>query len=124
VLDWLTPLAQHQQAQVTLLMGVDGEIRKPLVSDLTNILASAPNDRSAGDKRAAHIAECRRMLVDAGIEGRLKLRQQTLLGAISDELEESAYDLVAMAAEAYGDFAYQVWELIRSKIPAFLLIKP
>jgi hypothetical protein len=117
VLDWLVPLAQHLQAEVTLLMGVDGDLRKPLVSDLTSILA-------AQDKRHTHLLECRRMLTDSGIVGCLKLRQHTLLGAIQDELEASSYDLVAMAAEAYGDFAFQVWELIRSKTAAFLLIKP
>jgi hypothetical protein len=117
VLDWLVPFAQHFQAEVTLLMGVDGDLRKPLVSDLTSILA-------AQDKRHTHLMECRRMLTDSGIGGCLKLRQQTLLGAIQDELEVASYDLIAMAAEAYGEFAFQVWELIRSKSAAFLLIKP
>ena len=117
VLDWLVPLAKRNSAEVTLLMGVDGSERKPLVSDLGNILM-------AQDKRQAHIAECRRTLSEMGIAGRLKIRQQTLLSAIQDELAERPYDLVAIAAEAYGDFAHQVSEIVRLHTPAFLVIKP
>jgi hypothetical protein len=117
VLDWLVPLARFNAAEVTLFMGVDGSARRPLVSDLGNILM-------AQDKRQAHIAECRRTLSDMGIAGRLKIRQQELLGAIQDELTGRPYDLVAMAAEAYGDFAHQVGEIVRSHTPAFLVIKP
>ncbi len=78
----------------------------------------------AQDSRQAHIAECRRTLSDMGIAGRLKIRQQTLLSAIRDELAERPYDLVAIAAEAYGDFAQQVGEIVRSHTAAFLVIKP
>jgi len=117
VLDWLVPLARFNSAEVTLFMGVDSSERRPLVSDLGNILM-------AQDSRQAHIAECRRTLSDMGIAGRLKIRQQTLLSAIHDELSERPYDLVAMAAEAYGDFAHQVGEIVRSHTPAFLVIKP
>ncbi|MBI1258052.1 MAG: hypothetical protein GC204_11325 [Chloroflexi bacterium] len=117
VLDWLVPLARFNAAEVTLFMGVDGGERRPLVSDLGNILMLK-------DSRQAHIAECRRMLSDLGIGGRLKIRQQTLLSAIRDELEEHPYDLVAIAAEAYGDFAQQVGAIVRERTPAFLVIKP
>jgi hypothetical protein len=95
---------------------VDGSGRRPLVSELSVILM-------AQDKRHAHITECRRTLADAGIAGRLKIRQETLLAAIEHQLGENAYDLVAMAAEAYGDFAYQLWTIKRAQIPAFLIIK-
>ncbi|MEP7290333.1 MAG: hypothetical protein ABI835_01065 [Chloroflexota bacterium] len=117
VLDWLVPLAKQQEADVTLFMGVDGNPKKPLVSDLSSILM-------AQDKRKAHIAECRRMLSESGIAGRLRIRQETLLTAIRDELHERPYDLVAIAAEAYGDFAQQVGEIVRSTEAAFLVIKP
>ena len=117
VLDWLVPLARFNSAEVTLFMGIDGSERRPLVSDLGNILM-------AQDSRQAHIAECRRTLSDMGIAGRLKIRQQTLLSAIRDELSERPYDLVAIAAEAYGDFARQVGEIVRTYTPAFLVIKP
>ena len=115
VLDWLIPLALNSGAQVTLLMGVDGG--KSVVSDLSSILMGQ-------DKRQAHLAECRRMLHEKAISGRLKLRQESLLDAISNELGERSYDLVAMAAEAYGDFAHQVSEIVRPQTPAFLVIKP
>lgn len=117
VLDWLIPLAQPNNAAVTLLMGVDASGKTPLVSDLSSILMGQ-------DKRQAHIAECRRRLTELGINGRLKIRQQPLLTAIHDELAERSYDLVAIAAEAYGDFAQQVGDAIRSQTPAFLVIKP
>ncbi len=116
-LDWLTPLASHMSAEVTLLMGVDGHSKKPPVSDLSSILL-------AQDRRNTHIAECRRRLRDAGLTGRLKLRQGELLAVIAEELAAHPYDLVAIAAEAYGDFAQQVSELTRSAAPAFLVIKP
>ncbi len=78
----------------------------------------------AQDSRQAHIAECRRSLSDMGIAGRLKIRQQTLLSAIQAELSERPYDLVAIAAEAYGDFVHQVGEIVHLHTPAFLVIKP
>ncbi len=115
VLDWLKPLARNNAASITLLMSVDGT--KPLVSDLSSILMGQ-------DKRQAHLAECRRQLAEAGIDGRLKLRQEALLTAIRSEVSEHPYDLVALAAEAYGDFALQVGELVRAQTPAFLVIKP
>ncbi len=121
VQEWLVPLAQQHGAEVTLLMGVDdpngSNRRKPLVSDLSNILM-------ARDERQAHISECRRKLRDAGVGGRLKIRQETLLNAVRAELAERRYDLVAIAAEAYGDFAQEVGALVWSQTSAFLVIKP
>lgn len=117
VFDWLVPLARHNAAEVTLLMGVDGSGRRPLVSELSVILM-------AQDKRHAHIAECRRTLAEAGIAGQLKIRQETLLAAVEHQLHDHRYDLVAMAAEAYGDFAHQIWNIVRGQSPAFLIIKP
>ncbi len=114
-LDWLVSLAQG--AEITLLLSVDGEARKPLVSDLSSILL-------AQDKRQAHVAQCRQMLSEAGITGRLKLRQDSLLAAVQSEVSDHAYDLVATAAEAYGDVAYQISERVRGRCPAFLVIKP
>jgi nucleotide-binding universal stress UspA family protein len=117
VFDWLVPVARHNTAEVTLLMGVDGSGRRPLVSELSVILM-------AQDKRHAHIAECRRTLAEAGITGRLKIRQEMLLSAVEHQLAEQRYDLVAMAAEAYGDFAHQIWKIVRAQTPAVLIIKP
>lgn|GEM_PF-6405941 len=117
VFDWLIPLARQNAADVTLLMGVDGYSKKPPISDLSSILLTQ-------DRRNTHIAECRRRLSGADIAGRLKLRQGELLAAIRDELAERPYDLVAIAAEAYGDFAQQVSELVQESVPAFLVIKP
>ncbi|MFN8447398.1 MAG: hypothetical protein U0521_02060 [Anaerolineae bacterium] len=115
VLDWLVPLAQRNSAEVTLLMGVDEN--RPVVSELGALLMSQ-------DKRQAHIAECRHTLSEMNITGRLKLRQETLLNAVRDELAEQPYDLVAIAAEAYGDFAYEVGTVVGAQTPAFLVVKP
>lgn len=117
VLDWLVPLSRKRAAQVTLLIGVDGASRKPPVSDLSTILLTQ-------DGRNRHISECRQRLSEAQVAGSLKLRQGELLTAVRDELAERPYDLVAIAAEAYGDFAQQVGELVRVSVPAFLVIKP
>jgi hypothetical protein len=117
VLDWLIPLSRQNVAEVTLLMSIDGYSKKPPMSDLSSILL-------AQDRRNTHITECRRRLSGANVAGRLKLRQGELLVAIRDELAERPYDLVAIAAEAYGDFAQQVSELVQESSPAFLVIKP
>lgn len=121
VLDWLVPLARRSAADVTLFMGIDDEGetggRKPLVSDLSSILMGR-------DQRQAHVAACRRILTEAGIHGRLKLRQGALLSAVGAELAEQRYDLVAIAAEAYGDFAQQVGALVWTQTTAFLVLKP
>lgn len=116
-LDWLIPISRHGSGTITLLMGVDGYTRKPPMSDLSNILLMQ-------DRRNTHIAECRRRLNAAGVGGKLKIRQGELLTAISEEVDEYSYDLVAIAAEAYGDFAQQVSELVRYYPAAFLVIKP
>ncbi len=116
VLDWLIPLAGQNCAEVTLLMGMDEGGKRPLVSDLALIL-------SAQDKRHDHISDCRERLIAAGVGGRLKLRQGVALNGIADELCEQHYDLVAVAAEAYGSFVNRVWELVRGRTSAFLVIK-
>ncbi|MCC6803386.1 MAG: hypothetical protein IT319_10910 [Anaerolineae bacterium] len=115
VLDWLIPLAQRNHSEITLLMGVDEQ--RPVVSELSALLM-------AQDERQTHIAECRRTLSEMNIAGRLKLRQDTLLNAVREELAEKTYDLVAIAAEAYGDFAYEVGMVVGAQTPAFLVVKP
>lgn len=117
VLEWLIPLARCGAGEVTLFMSVDGETSKPVVSDLSHILL-------AQDRRKMHLDECRRFLNEAGIMGRLKIRQGEPLVAIRDELNDQHYDLVAIAAEAYGDFAQQVGEIVRTTPAAFLVVKP
>jgi len=117
VLDWLMPLAEQRDAEITLFVGTEGDGQKTLSSDLTGILTGQ-------DKRHAHIAECRQTLNAAGVTGRLKIREGALLAVIQEELAENCYDLIAIAAEAYGDFAYQVWQIIHSGGAAFLVIKP
>lgn len=117
VLEWLIPLARYGHGDVSLFMSVDGETNTPLVSDMSSIML-------AQDKRKLHMDECRRLLSGAKIPGRLKIRQGEPLRSIRDELSEHPYDLVAVAAEAYGDFAQQVGEVVRSTPAAFLVIKP
>jgi hypothetical protein len=117
VLDWLIPLARYGEGDVTLFMSVDGEPGKPFISDLSNILLTQ-------DGRKLHINECRRLLNEAKVSGRLKIRQGEAFVTIRDELTDHPYDLVAIAAEAYGDFAQQVGEVVRATPAAFLVIKP
>ncbi len=118
VLDWLIPLAERECecAEVTLLMGLDDAGKRPLVSDLALVL-------SAQDERHQHVSECRERLNAAGIGGRLKLRQGAALDGIADELCEHHYDLVAIAAEAYGNFVNRVWEEVQGRTSAFLVIQ-
>jgi hypothetical protein len=47
-------------------------------------------------------------LNEAGVRGYLKLRQGSPDRQIADEVAEGVYDLIAIAAEAHGDFVQQV----------------
>jgi hypothetical protein len=65
---------------------------------------------------------------DAGLPGFLKLRQGVLETQIADEIAGSEYDLIAIAAEARGDFVRQVLQEIEARTlhadRPILVIKP
>jgi nucleotide-binding universal stress UspA family protein len=117
VLDWIIPFAQRYEASVRLLTGVESRKYSPVRSSVVEMLSSQT-------ERRYHVDVCRQILAGAGIRGQLKIRQESLSDAVKHELEEQAFSLVAIAAEAHGDFAQQVWRITKSRTDAFLVVKP
>lgn len=117
VLDWVIPIAHHDDAPVTLLTAASSSYGQgsPLLSDFANLLF--PN-------HSTHLTEYGQVLASVNINGRLKIRQGILEDAIVNELSERSYDMVAIAVEAYGDFVYRVLQRLNGNPCAFLIIKP
>ncbi len=126
VLDWIIPLAQAAQASVTLLAvepPQPGENKgKPRISRGFTTLLSPESTLNK------HIADCACQLNDAGIKGFIKLRQGLPDSQIIKEIDEGDYDLIAVAAEAHGEFIQQTWgyiagETLHKRYP-LLVVKP
>lgn len=126
VLDWVIPLAQAGNTRVTLLTvaptAAQGYRRgSQVMRGLAPLLAA---DSAPGD----HIAACVERLTAAGIEGQIKLRQGVPEEQIALEVKQNAYDLITIAAEAYGDFVQRVLVEIERQSPQnrqpVLVIKP
>ena len=126
VLDWIIPLAKAAQASVTLLAiepaQSDRHRSKPRIGRGFSTLLSPESTLSK------HIAECARQLNDAGVRGFVKLRQGLPDSQIIKEIDEGDYDLIAVAAEAHGDFIQQTWgcsagETLNKRYP-LLVVKP
>lgn len=125
-LDWLIPLGQATGGSITLL-AVTPSVLPPYlhgVEPLQGISLLLSNDNDAGE----HIASCKQRLGKAGIHGTLKLRQGPLESQIADEVGAGAYDLIAIAAEAHGEFVQRALQEIEGRslhtdLP-ILVIKP
>jgi len=117
VLDWVIPIAHRDSAPVTLLAAATPSYGQgsPLLSDFANLLS--PN-------HSAHLTEYGQVLASVNVTGRVKIRQGVLEDVIVSELSERSYDMVAIAAEAYGDFVYRVLQRLNGNACAFLVIKP
>jgi hypothetical protein len=126
MLDWVIPLAQAGQAQVTLLSVAPnarrGRQRGPRMPyGLAALLAP---DSGPGE----HINTCAHRLVETGVYGDVKLRQGNFAQQIALEVTQGNYDLVMIAAEAHGDFVQRVLNEIDTQTPrnerAVLVLKP
>lgn len=115
IMNWLIPLAQCYGTPVNLLTCTDKKPRSALRSSTAELLSASTDQRH-------HLQYCRSLLANAGIEGQVIIRQGTLKNTVMVELKEHPYSLIAIAAEAHGDFAYQIWE--QTRLPAFLVSKP
>lgn len=116
VLDFVMPLALTTGAQVNLLAsasGTESTRRGPVNSNFAAMLSDG----------AGSLTDYGRILTSVRIEGRLRIHQQPLEAAIAAELNEQRYDLVALAAEAYGDFVRRVVESTVQPCH-FLILKP
>lgn len=95
-LDWLIPFARQQQAALTLM---------PLVnSSGSHWHPYHRQDSPAGQ----HLERCLQRLQTRGITVNLKYRSGNAIEQVVDEVCGDTYDLLAMAAEAEGDFVSQV----------------
>jgi len=124
VLDWVIPLAQANQASVTLLTIAPNGSSKRGFRMLHGIAPLLTVDSGPGE----HIAVCARRLTEIGVEGTIKLRQGTPEEQIALEVAQGDYDLITIAAEAYGDFVQRVLQQIDRRVPnheqPVLVIKP
>jgi len=105
-LNWLIPLGQTVEASITLLAVMPSILPAYAhgAEKLQGLAMLLSNDNEAGD----HVLDCVRRVRDAGLEGFLKLRQGILEAEIADEVAGGDYDLIAIAAEAHGEFVQQV----------------
>lgn len=99
-LDWLSPFAWQQQAVFTLMPLVNG-------SGL-HWHPYHPQDSPAGQ----HLERCLHRLQTRGITINLKYRFGNTIEQVIDEVSGNTYDLLALAAEAKGDFVSQVMTAI------------
>jgi hypothetical protein len=120
VLDWLLALGTQGQIRLTLLTSTAiSESRRSGL--LSSTFASMIDPK---DEQGAALAEYARLVADAKIEGRLKIRQDSLDAAALVEVTSQSYNLLAVAAEAYGDFVHGLWQQLHSNVQAFLVVKP
>lgn len=120
VVDWVIRLAAAGRAQVTVLAAVPPPAAdahgNPLESEFAALIAPA-------HPRGAAVAEIRGALAAAGIEGRFIVQQADLETAVVEALNGGAYDVIAIAVEAYGDFVLRVMAQTPAARAAYLLIK-
>jgi hypothetical protein len=125
VLDHVIPLAKEHGADVTLLAVAQAATTSQGRSMFFNNFATLLTPTS---EEGAHVASCTDAITAAGLVGELRLRQGTAECEIAEEIADGDYDLVAIAAEAYGDFVYLVLSEIRSQARAstspILIVKP
>ena len=95
-LEWLIPLACHQQAKLTLM---------PLMSGTAMDFAHYHQPDSAAGQ---HLARCLQPLYTAGVSVDLKFRHGDVRQQVVEEVRGDTYDLLAITAEAEGLFVSQV----------------
>lgn len=116
-LDWLTPFAQHFQASVTLM---------PITSG-PGLGFSKYHQRESPAGR--HLDSCLFRLHTEGVPVNLKFRQEDAVQQVAEEVAGDTYDLLAIAAEAEGDFVSQVLtaidqQQVHNGRPIFVLKPP
>ncbi len=109
----LVPLAKAHASEVVLL---------PDTGVVSGNLAYLTDRKTP---QGQHLEKIRQQLDQAGVPGQLRLRQGAFIEIIRAEVANRAYDLVAVAADAYGEIAEGLTDVIRPyQIPAVLVIKP
>jgi len=105
-LNWLIPLGKAVEASITLLAVMPSILPAYArgMEKLQGLAVLLSDDNEAGE----HVSGCVRLVREAGISGFLRLRQGALEMEIADEVAGGDYDLIAVAAEAHGEFVQQV----------------
>jgi hypothetical protein len=119
-LDYVLPLLEGHHSQVTLL-----SIASPTQTGFVR-LSGIAELLSKDSMPGKHLATCGDMLRAAGLNGSIKLRQGIPESEIASEISTSDYDLVVIAAEAYGDFVHQTLKAAQAlthNTSAILVIK-
>jgi hypothetical protein len=125
VLNRIVPLAMLRQARVTVLAvapsGNGGGRRNLMANQFAALL-------SQDTQQGLHLAACMQRLDRAGIKGQVRVRQGIPEMEIADEVALNRYSMIAIAAEANGDFVYRVLSAIQQtqtdSPSAILVVKP
>lgn len=117
-LDWVIPLAQYYEAQITLLAAANSiGARKgsPLMSDIARLILP---------EHPAQVIEYGRMLASMNLSGRIKVADGSLEDALVGLVETEPFDMVVIATESNGKFVQSILERLSHNSTAFLVIKP
>jgi hypothetical protein len=117
-LDWVIPLAQYYDAQITLLAAansINARQGSPLMSDIARLILP---------EHPAQVVEDGQMLSSMNLRGRIKVADGLLEDALVQVLEAMAYDLVVIATENNGKFVQSALSRLGHNSSAFLVIKP
>jgi nucleotide-binding universal stress UspA family protein len=105
-LEWIIPLARAASASVTLL--AVAPLMLPLYTREIRRFQGVAMLLSPDSGIGEHVMACSQRLVAAGVAGNLKLRQGSPRDQIASEAADGDYDMIAIAAEAHGDFVQEV----------------
>lgn len=113
VVSSLLPLIRSQQSTVTLL---------PDTSITTSNIAYLIDKTTP---HGEHLEKLRSQLHAMDVQGEVHVRQGAFVNIIQAELAHHQYDLVAVAANAYGEIVEMLIQAIREyHLPAVIVIKP
>lgn len=118
VLDWIIPIAQYYDSQITLLAtatSVKAHQGNPLMSDFARLILP---------EHPAQMIEYGQILASMSLQGRLRVSDGALENIIISTLANTNCDLVAIATENNGEFVHHVLSKLTGNTSAFLVIKP
>jgi hypothetical protein len=118
VLDWVIPIAQYYEAEITLLAAataLHAHQGNPLISDFARLILP---------EHPAQMIEYGRMLASMNLRGRMRVGDRGLENAFSDTFASANYDLVAIAIENDGKFVKRLWQQFSDYPIAYLIVKP
>src|SRR5690606_1960291 len=117
-LDWVIPLAQYYETQITLLAAANSVMApqgSPLMSDLARLILP---------EHPAKVVEYGQILASMNLHGRIRVADGLLEDVLVHTLEAEPHDLVAIATENNGTFVQSILARLNDSSSAFLVIKP